>query len=217
MNKIDAMYEINSLNEKKIEDESTINQIWIHNSMAGFINTIITILNKNLETEKGIKQTKKMMKNVAVTVEDLKEKIENPKNELKLKNDEIIFLKNKLNKLVEEKDTLNKEKQRKEADMCKQVISIIDEIDNVYKYARQVNDTALVESLEQVYFSIEEKIKKIGLEVIDAKGKFNINIHKCIGTKENTEIESNQIMSVVETGYKLNGKVLRYASVIISK
>ena len=46
---------------------------------------------------------------------------------------------------------------------------------------------------------------------------FNPELHKCLAVEKNERLKENQIISVVEKGYMLRGKVIRPASVIIIK
>ena len=46
---------------------------------------------------------------------------------------------------------------------------------------------------------------------------FNPELHKCIAVEESNSKESNEIVSVIEKGYMLGGKVIRPASVVIVK
>ena len=73
-------------------------------------------------------------------------------------------------------------------------------------------------SIEIIKKIITKEIADINLLEIRAENElFNSEIHRCVGIEENNEVNENEIISVIEKGYILNGKVLRPASVIISK
>ena len=46
---------------------------------------------------------------------------------------------------------------------------------------------------------------------------FNPEVHKCIGVEKDRTKEKDIIISVIENGYMLRGKVIRPASVIIAR
>ena len=46
---------------------------------------------------------------------------------------------------------------------------------------------------------------------------FNPEVHKCIGVEKDRTKEKDQIISVIENGYMLRGKVIRPDSVIIAR
>lgn len=106
----------------------------------------------------------------------------------------------------------------KEVRIYKKIIIILDQIDNMYKFAKQLENQEFIDCLNVIKKSIRKEISEIDLIEIRAYGElFNAEIHKCVGIEEDNTKEDNEIISVIENGYTLNGKVLRPASVIISK
>ena len=82
------------------------------------------------------------------------------------------------------------------------------------------NDEILAVSkilLESRAFTKKE-INEINLMEIKSLGElFNPELHRCLAVEKNKSKVENQIISVVEKGYMLNGRVIRPASVIIVK
>lgn len=129
------------------------------------------------------------------------------KEELEDKNKEIFKLKSEID-----------EKQHNEVKIYKKIMLVLDQINNIYKYAKHVEDNDLIDSLEAVKKIIRKEMSEIHLEEIQSLGEiFNPEVHKCIGTSKDDSKQSYEIVSVIEEGYKLNGKVLRAASVIIAE
>jgi molecular chaperone GrpE len=60
-------------------------------------------------------------------------------------------------------------------------------------------------------------LKTKGLEIIEAKGaKFDIDFHEAVAQiPAPSEEEKGNVLDVVQTGYLLSGKVLRYAKVVV--
>jgi molecular chaperone GrpE len=46
---------------------------------------------------------------------------------------------------------------------------------------------------------------------------FNPEFHQAIQSLENDEVPANHVMTVIQKGYTLNGRVVRPAMVIVSK
>lgn len=152
------------------------------------------------KVETNIRSIDKNSKKSIMSIEFLKEEINS-------KNNQIFLLKNEL-----------EQKQYDEVKIYKKILLILDQIDNIYKFANQIENQELVDSLNIVLKIVRKEIVEIGLEEVKSMGElFNPSIHKCITKVDDSTKQSNEIVSVIEAGYKLNGNVLRPASVIITK
>lgn len=110
------------------------------------------------------------------------------------------------------------EKQFNEIKIYKKILLILDQIDNIYIHVKKLENDELMESLEFIKKIITKEMLEINLVEIRAENElFNSEIHKCIGIKEHDEKLHNEIITVIEKGYTLNGKVLRPSSVVICK
>jgi molecular chaperone GrpE len=57
-----------------------------------------------------------------------------------------------------------------------------------------------------------------GLEEIDASGKpFDPNIHEAVSQQESAEVPEGQVLQQLRKGYKLKDRLLRPATVVVSK
>lgn len=56
-----------------------------------------------------------------------------------------------------------------------------------------------------------------GVEEISTEGEFNPEIHDGIAVSENQDFEDNHIIQSFSKGYKLNGKVIIPAKVVVNK
>ena len=91
-------------------------------------------------------------------------------------------------------------------------------IDNVYKFAEKVNNNEFTNNLSIIKRIIRKEMGEIELIEIKSLGEFfNPEVHKCIGVEKDRTKEKDQIISVIENGYMLRGKVIRPASVIIAR
>jgi molecular chaperone GrpE len=61
-------------------------------------------------------------------------------------------------------------------------------------------------------------LNKFSIEQIDPEGEpFDPLVHQAISMVENPDMEPNTVITVVQKGYSLNGRVIRPAMVIVSK
>jgi molecular chaperone GrpE len=78
-----------------------------------------------------------------------------------------------------------------------------------------------VESLKQgsdlIFDKLAGILKKSGLEHIDAIGKkFDVNLHEAVMQMPRPDVEPDTVITEVEKGYKLYGKVIRHSKVVVS-
>lgn len=63
-----------------------------------------------------------------------------------------------------------------------------------------------------------ETMSKSGVEKLDCKGQiFDPNWHEVVSAIPNPQMQDGEIMDVVRAGYKLDGKLLRAAMVVVAK
>ena len=74
------------------------------------------------------------------------------------------------------------------------------------------------EGLELVQRGIDHLLESEGVTAIEAEGEpFEPSEHEAVLFEETTELEAGRVLSVIRTGYKQNGRVLRAAQVTVSK
>ena len=71
--------------------------------------------------------------------------------------------------------------------------------------------------LEAVRSLWQEAAHELGLEKISTKGKLDQEIHEAVGEEKSNNVPSGEIIRTTVNGYRINGKVIRCAKVIISK
>lgn len=71
-----------------------------------------------------------------------------------------------------------------------------------------------LKGVEMATTQFRNVLKEEGLEEIDCTGNFNPEDHEAVDT---TEGEDGKIMKVIEKGYKLHGRVLKPAKVVVGK
>jgi molecular chaperone GrpE len=63
-----------------------------------------------------------------------------------------------------------------------------------------------------------DTLEKFGVVIIDPQGeKFNPDRHNAVSMADTGEFEPGVVMSVLQKGYELNGRLVRPAMVVVSK
>lgn len=103
------------------------------------------------------------------------------------------------------------------ADTIKGLLPVLDDCERALQILAQSSDEAAREGTELIYSKLMAYLKTRGLEIIEAKGaKFDVDFHEAVTQfPAPSEDMKGMVIDVVQTGYLLNGKVLRYAKVVV--
>ncbi len=80
-----------------------------------------------------------------------------------------------------------------------------------------ITDKNTLMGIKFIEKGILDTLKKMGVEEIDASGKFDPELHQAIDTDDSSDAESGMITKVAYRGFTYKGKVLRYAQVVVRK
>lgn len=103
------------------------------------------------------------------------------------------------------------------------VKDLLDPIDNFSRALEAANKSEDYKALKDGIEMVESQLLSIlknnwGLEVIDAKDKpFDPEVMEAYAVQEKEGLEEETVLSVFQTGYKLHGKVIRSAKVMVGK
>lgn len=103
------------------------------------------------------------------------------------------------------------------ADTIKGLLPILDDCERALEMLKNSSDEAAKEGTSLIYGKLMGYLKTRGLEVIEAKGaRFDTDFHEAVTQfPVQDETQKGIVIDVVQTGYTLNGKVLRYAKVVV--
>jgi molecular chaperone GrpE len=77
---------------------------------------------------------------------------------------------------------------------------------------------ALLEGAQATLRQLQRAFEKAGIKIIDPAGQpFDPAWHEAMMVQENRDKPSDTVLSVIQKGYSLNGRLLRPARVIVSK
>ncbi|MBR4821798.1 MAG: nucleotide exchange factor GrpE [Bacteroidales bacterium] len=103
------------------------------------------------------------------------------------------------------------------ADTIKGLLPVLDDCERALELLAKSSDEAAKEGTSLIYNKLLDYLKTKGLAVIEAKGaKFDVDFHEAVTQfPAPTPEMKGMVIDVVQTGYTLNGKVLRYAKVVV--
>ena len=97
------------------------------------------------------------------------------------------------------------------------VLSLLPVIDNFERAEKFSDDKNVEEGMALIRKQFNEFLKKIGVEEIEAEGQpFDPNLHNAILHEDRDDLPENTVSEVLQKGYKLGDKVIRYAMVKVA-
>lgn len=100
----------------------------------------------------------------------------------------------------------------------KGLLPVLDDCERALKVLLESDDSdAAKEGTELIYSKLMGYLKTKGLSVIEAMGQtFDTDLHEAVAQFPVQEEENKgKVFDVVQTGYTLNGKVIRFAKVVV--
>ncbi|OYT17702.1 MAG: nucleotide exchange factor GrpE [Bacteroidetes bacterium 4572_77] len=160
--------------------------------------------------------------------EALEEKKEDCEDDKTLLEKQILELKDKHLRLFSEFDNFRKRTSKERIELFKtasqdlmiDLLPIIDDFERAIDSSKDSDDAAPIkEGVNLIYNKLKSTLERKGLKCMDSKEKdFDTDFHEAI-----TEIPAptkklkSKVVDVVEKGYTLNDKVIRYAKVVVGK
>lgn len=105
------------------------------------------------------------------------------------------------------------------ARVLEDLMPVMDNLALALKAARQPGAElgALVGGVDMVLTQLKTALANHGLKEIDPAGQnFDANFHEAVSTLPSPEVPEGHVLTVVRTGYSLNGRLLRPATVVVS-
>lgn len=105
-------------------------------------------------------------------------------------------------------------------DIMKDLLSVLDDFERAIQSNEQSDDPdALKEGFQLIYNKFKNTLTAKGLKPMDSKGEvFDIDLHEAVtNIPAQEDADKGKVMDVIEKGYFLNDKVLRYAKVVVGQ
>jgi len=159
------------------------------------------------------------------TIEEVKSEVVDPAAELQKQLDEA---KDKYVRLSAEFDNYRKRTQREKMDLIKygsedvikSILPLVDDFDRAIKHSETAKDVeAMRQGLVLIQGKFKDFLKSSGVQEIEAMGQdLDTDMHEAITKIPAPEEQlKGKIVDVVEKGYKLNDKVIRFSKVVIGE
>jgi molecular chaperone GrpE len=98
------------------------------------------------------------------------------------------------------------------------LINVKDSLELGLQAGQAANAESLVTGMQATLQLLTKSFERAGIVVIEAQGQpFNPELHEAMVTQESAEHPANTVLQVIQTGYQLNGRLLRPARVIVSR
>jgi molecular chaperone GrpE len=177
-------------------------------------------LEKLLETPLDMKHPKNKKKKEEKEIEELKRKLEEKEKEVNLQHDRLLRiaadLENYKKRAAREKEDWIKFANE---DLMKSILPFIDNLERAVNHAEKVDDTGVMsEGVRLTLQQLLQALKKFGLSPFESVGKpFDPAMHEAMLAVETDQYEPNLVVEEFQKGYLLNDRLLRPATVSVSK
>ena len=153
-------------------------------------------------------------------IKELKKKLEEKEKEVKENYDRLLRVAadfdNYKKRITKEKEEWTKFANE---DLIKAVLPFIDNLERATNHSKKLEDVqTLVEGVKLTLQQLLQTLNKFGLSSIESLGKpFDPAFHEALYAIETDQQQPNQVMEEFQKGYLLNDRLLRPATVSVSK
>jgi len=172
------------------------------------------------QEREGLQEEHKKKKKKDEVIEELQRSLEAKEGYIKALQDKILYLQAdfenyKKLKVKEKQDLL---KFGNEV-LIKDMLPVVDNLQMALDHSAMTEDfKAIYEGVKITLSEFLKVFEKAGVTRIDAVGKrFDPNLHEALFQEENDEQEPDTVVSELQKGYMLNGRLLRPSRVSVSK
>ena len=134
-------------------------------------------------------------------------------------------LNDKFLRLFSEFDNFRKRTAKEKLDLTvtasenviKDILPVLDDFERALQNMEKNGNEADMQGVTLIYNKLKDTLKKKGLEEIEAMGaEFNTDEHEALTMiPAPDEDQKGKVLDVIQKGYKLNGKVIRFARVVV--
>ena len=98
-----------------------------------------------------------------------------------------------------------------------ELLGVVDSLEMGVAAGKEATAEALLEGSEATLRQLLAALEKHGVQTVDPVGEpFNPEFHEAIATQPSDSAEPDSVLTVVQKGYTLNGRLLRPARVIVA-
>jgi molecular chaperone GrpE len=201
--------------------------------MAKKLNIFQKIKNKaksslNMENKEELQAEEQVLQqdtdNQTVGTEENTSEVENKEaSQLENLSIELAELKDKYIRLYSDFDNFRKRTAKEKLDMIQSasegvIRDILPVVDDIERAVANAQEGEISEGVTLIFNKLNHALTSKGLKPMDAKGDvFNPDLHEAITQFPSpTEEDKGKVFDVIEKGYYLNDKVIRFAKVVVA-
>ena len=153
-------------------------------------------------------------------IDELKKKLEEKEKEIKENHDRLLRLaadfENYKKRAAKEKEEWTKFANE---DLIRAILPFIDNLERAVNHAQKVSDVGvLIEGVRLTLQQLLQALNKFGLSTFESVGKpFDPTVHQAMLVVETDQHEPNRVVEEFQKGYLLKDRLLRPATVSVSK
>jgi molecular chaperone GrpE len=99
--------------------------------------------------------------------------------------------------------------------LIKTLLPVVDDFERAEKSLKELSEKD-ASGILLIYNKLKKVLDQFGVKAMDAKGDFNADLHEAITqVPVQDESQKGKIVDVVEKGYLINDKVIRFAKVVV--
>jgi molecular chaperone GrpE len=106
---------------------------------------------------------------------------------------------------------------RAAAGLLQQLLPVLDDLERALEAAEEHEEAKLEEGVRLVHRALADALAREGLAAIETEGKFDPHVHEALLSHPDDDVETGQILQVLQKGYRIGDKVLRPARVIVAE
>lgn len=101
--------------------------------------------------------------------------------------------------------------------VIKDILPVLDDFERALQNMEKNGNKSDIQGVTLIYNKLKDSLKKKGLEEIEAmEAEFNTDEHEALTmVPAPSEDKKGKVLDVIQKGYKLNGKVIRFARVVV--
>ncbi len=101
------------------------------------------------------------------------------------------------------------------ADVTSKFLPVMDNLERAL--SAECSDENYKNGVQMIYDSFTETLKNLGVEEIASDGeKFDPNLHQAVHREDNADAESGTVIKTFAKGYRIDGRVIRFAVVSVA-
>ena len=180
---------------------------------------------KNKETQEEIKEEEKVEETNTEENKEVEEK-EEEKKELTCE-EKILVLNDKYLRLQADVQNIKRHnaqqvleaKERGKVEFFESMLETFDNFDSAFKMNLETPEAkdSFIKGMEMIQMRLHQNIQDHKIEEIKCEGQFDPLLHEPTMTETVKGKKEDEIISVIQKGYVLNGKVIRHAKVKVNK